>query len=194
MFINKMIFIFRFWLHFDIQFFVMWLFSIIMEPKTSFSLLHSEVVWNIIPATFLCNRQWLFNFKKRFILERSDLSEAYIPWTFSCKWSRRKNVSTGSIHTSSWESQEGLEVACKDGGTWVVVVQSLSLTLCSPMVYSLPGSSVHGIFQSRILEQVCNFLLQRIFPVQRLNSHLLHLCIGKWFFYYWCHLGSLAPE
>ena len=27
-------------------------------------------------------------------------------------------------------------------------------TLCNPMDYSLPGSSVHGIFQSRILEWV----------------------------------------
>ena len=26
--------------------------------------------------------------------------------------------------------------------------------LCGPMVCSLPGSSVHGIFQGRILEQV----------------------------------------
>ena len=28
------------------------------------------------------------------------------------------------------------------------------LTLCDPMVYRLPGSSVHGILQSRILECV----------------------------------------
>ena len=28
------------------------------------------------------------------------------------------------------------------------------LTLCNPMDYSLPGSSVHGIFQARILEWV----------------------------------------
>ena len=28
----------------------------------------------------------------------------------------------------------------------------LCLTLCGPMDYSLPGSSVHGIFQARILE------------------------------------------
>ena len=28
------------------------------------------------------------------------------------------------------------------------------LTLCSPMDCSLPGSSVHGIFQARILEWV----------------------------------------
>ena len=35
-----------------------------------------------------------------------------------------------------------------------VVVQSLKscLTLCNPMDYSLPGSSVHGILQARILE------------------------------------------
>ena len=28
------------------------------------------------------------------------------------------------------------------------------LTLCDPMDHSLPGSSVHGIFQARILEWV----------------------------------------
>ena len=28
------------------------------------------------------------------------------------------------------------------------------LTLCNPMNCSLPGSSVHGILQARILEQV----------------------------------------
>ena len=29
-----------------------------------------------------------------------------------------------------------------------------SLTLCDPMDYSLPGSSIHGIFQARVLEWV----------------------------------------
>ena len=28
------------------------------------------------------------------------------------------------------------------------------LTLCDPMEYSLPGSSVHGISQTRVLERV----------------------------------------
>ena len=43
-------------------------------------------------------------------------------------------------------------------------------TLYGPTDYSLPGSSIHGIFQARILE----FLFQRIFLTQRLNHHLLH--------------------
>ena len=35
-----------------------------------------------------------------------------------------------------------------------VKVAKLCPTLCDPMDYSLPGSSVHGIFQVRILERV----------------------------------------
>ena len=37
-----------------------------------------------------------------------------------------------------------------------IVAQSC-LTLCDPMDYSLPGSSVHGIFQARILEWLAIF-------------------------------------
>ena len=33
-------------------------------------------------------------------------------------------------------------------------VAQLCLTLCDPMDCSLPGSSIHGIFQARILEWV----------------------------------------
>ena len=33
-------------------------------------------------------------------------------------------------------------------------VAQLCLTLCNPMDYSLPGSSIHGIFQARVLEWV----------------------------------------
>ena len=39
---------------------------------------------------------------------------------------------------------------------------------------SSPGSSVHGIFQARILEWV-PISYSRIFPTQRLNLSLLHL-------------------
>ena len=48
-------------------------------------------------------------------------------------------------------------------------------TLCNPMDYSLPGSSVHGILQARILEWVVVPDLQEIFPTQGSNLHLLRL-------------------
>ena len=35
-----------------------------------------------------------------------------------------------------------------------MLVSQLCLTLCNPMDCSLPGSSVHGILQARILERV----------------------------------------
>ena len=37
----------------------------------------------------------------------------------------------------------------------MLVAQSC-LTLCDPMDCSVPGSSVHGILQARVLEQVAN--------------------------------------
>ena len=36
-------------------------------------------------------------------------------------------------------------------------VAQLCPTLCDPMDYSLPGSSVYGIFQARVLEWVVIF-------------------------------------
>ena len=48
------------------------------------------------------------------------------------------------------------------------------LTLCNPVDCSLPGSSVQGIFQTRILEWVAIFLLQGIFLTQGLNLGLLY--------------------
>ena len=43
-------------------------------------------------------------------------------------------------------------VRCGGGG--VGLVPKSYLTLCDPRDYSLPGSSVHGILQARILEWV----------------------------------------
>ena len=51
----------------------------------------------------------------------------------------------------------------------------LCLTLCVPMDYSPPGSSLHGIPQARILEWSCHFLLLGLFPIQGLNRSLLRL-------------------
>ena len=42
------------------------------------------------------------------------------------------------------------------------------------MDYSLPGSSVHGIFLGKNIAVGCQALLQGIFPTQGLNLHFLH--------------------
>ena len=46
--------------------------------------------------------------------------------------------------------------SCESKGFSLVVVRAKSLQaspiLCDPMDYSLPGSSVHGIFQARVME------------------------------------------
>ena len=50
------------------------------------------------------------------------------------------------------------------------------------MNYSPPGSSAHGVSQARILECCNHFLLQGIFPIQRLKLHfvsLLHRQVGS---------------
>ena len=51
-------------------------------------------------------------------------------------------------------------------------------TLCDPMDFSPPGSSVHGILQTRIQGWGCHALLQRIFLTQELNPCLL--CLLHW--------------
>ena len=56
---------------------------------------------------------------------------------------------------------------------WNEVPQSCP-TLCDPVNWSPPGSSVLGILQARILEWVGHFLLQGNFPTQGSNPGLLH--------------------
>ena len=70
---------------------------------------------------------------------------------------------------------------------WVSEVAQSCLNLCNPMDGSPPGSSVHGIFQARVLEWVCHFLLQGIFPTQRSNTGLPHC---RQMLYYLSHQGS----
>ena len=48
------------------------------------------------------------------------------------------------------------------------------VSLCNSMDHSLPGSSVHEILQERILLE-CHAFLQKIFRIQGLNPHPLHL-------------------
>ena len=56
-------------------------------------------------------------------------------------------------------------------------VAQLCPTLSDPMDCSLPGSSVHGIFQARVLEWVANcYLINIQFEVLNKNIKLLFCC------------------
>ena len=57
-------------------------------------------------------------------------------------------------------------------GNVCVLVTQLCPALCDPMDCGLPGSSVHGILQARILEEVA--IPQGIFPTQGSNPSFLH--------------------
>ena len=54
------------------------------------------------------------------------------------------------------------------------LVAQLCLTLCDPMDYSTPGSSVHGDSPGKNTGVGCHALLQGILPTQELNPGLPH--------------------
>ena len=62
---------------------------------------------------------------------------------------------------------------------------------CDPMNQRLPGSSVHGIFQARILEWAAISYFRGIFPTQGLSLHLLHLLHWQAESLILHHLGTL---
>ena len=54
-----------------------------------------------------------------------------------------------------WGWEEGKATGVSSVHSWVCCsVAKSCLTLCDPLVYSLPGSSVSGIFRARILDWV----------------------------------------
>ena len=80
--------------------------------------------------------------------------------------------------------------------SWTVIifvkVAQSCLTLqppWDPMDYGLPGSSVHGIPQARILEWVAIHFSRGIFLTQGLNSGLPHC---RWILYRLSHQGSFT--
>ena len=65
---------------------------------------------------------------------------------------------------------------------------------CDPMVGSLPGSSVHGILQARILQWVV-MLSSRGSSQPRNQTCISYVSfIGKPVLYHWCHLEALNED
>ena len=63
-------------------------------------------------------------------------------------------------------------------------------TLCDLMDCSLPGSSIHGIFQAWILEWVAMSSSRRSSQPRDRTQISYVSCIGRQVLYHYCHLGS----
>ena len=73
--------------------------------------------------------------------------------------------------------------------THVKLLQSCS-ALCDTMDHNLPGASVHGILQARILNWVA-ISSSRGSSWPRDRTWISYVsCIGRWVLYHWYHLGS----
>ena len=66
-------------------------------------------------------------------------------------------------------------------------------TLCNPMDCGLPGSSIHGDSPGNNTGVDCHDLLQRIFPIQGSNPHLLCLLHWQVDFLHWVRATQKAP-
>ena len=70
----------------------------------------------------------------------------------------------------------------------VVLATQLYPVLHDPMDCSSPGSSVHGIFQARILEWVAISFSRGSFQAGDWTHVSRISCIGRQVIYHWCHL------
>ena len=73
----------------------------------------------------------------------------------------------------------------------VCLVAQSCLTLCNPMDFSLPGSSVCGDCLSKNTRVGCHALLQGILPTQGSNPGLPHC---RWILYHLSHQNSPNPS
>ena len=70
-----------------------------------------------------------------------------------------------------------------------VLSSSVVSTVCNPMDYHPPGSSIHGDSPGKNTGVGCHALLQGIFPTQGSNPGLLHC---RWILYHLIHLWDPA--
>ena len=116
----------------------------------------------------------------------SLLEEKFLWWSFSFMilfcYSCKKEIS----HHSSLHLQWCLSNVTPLHKGAFTTTQSC-LTLCNPVVYNPPGSSVHGDSPGKNSGVGCHALLQQIFPIQGLNLGLSHC---RWILHHLSHQGS----
>ena len=85
-----------------------------------------------------------------------------------------------------------LSISCGINDACLVIECAMHLvaqscpTLCYPLDYSPPGSSVHGDFSGKSTGVGCHALLQGVFPTQGSNPGLPHC---RWVLYRLSHRG-----
>ena len=111
--------------------------------------------------------------------------------TFSLKWSSGGGASPFWLHLRIWsqelfihlveESRAYTQIPNTQKGKESEVAQSCP-TLCDPMDCSLPGSSVHGIFQTIVLEWIAiSFSRGASRPRDQTQvSHIVDRCFTVW--------------
>ena len=108
------------------------------------------------------------------------LTEVFVKSLWTAPWSYQKRTLQDLYSFLLPENN----VLSSEYGWWSVHLEAaaakslqLCLTLCDPMDCSLPGSSVRGILQARILK--CHFLLQGVFQSQGLSTFRGYRIIKK---------------
>ena len=82
--------------------------------------------------------------------------------------------------------QKWIKIHFHSYSLWLYLVIQSCLTLCDPMDYSPPGSSVHDPGSpGKNTGGGRHFLFQRIVPIQGPNLHLLRLLHFKQILYHW---------
>ena len=77
-------------------------------------------------------------------------SSTQVVWKLLGIWS--KSLSASSKESRGWVAHP--EPIVEGGSVCVCALSLIHVWLCDPMDYNLPGSSVHGILQARILEWI----------------------------------------
>ena len=143
---------------------------------------------HLSPSDFLCLQIWFLSIHWQLLAYPQFLPLLLAYLTLACRCQRIMSSITLPIppFSPSFPHSEIVPLFTQFmWSNWDIYVQS-RLTLCDPIDYSPPGSSVHGIFQARILEWVTISFPRGIFLTQGSNQCLLNLL-------HW-QVGSLSAE
>ena len=121
--------------------------------KNSTEMIRTSLVIKWLRICLPTSGMWVQSLVKelRCHMPQSNWRASALQWGKACRLHQRTRAA--KTLKRKWPSiQTPLIISI--GGSEVKWNRSSCLTLCNPMDCSLPGSSIHGIFQARVLEWV----------------------------------------